>query len=169
MFKIYINFGTTEYYVGYARTLRDANTIRSYCHRIPYGDFIEFNNLTIDQKLEIAKNWEISLDKESVVLAEVGTKFDSSKLPLQLLPTDVLEQVAAVLLFGSKKYGVNNWRKGIKYSRLYGAALRHLWAWWRGIDNDEETGLPHLAHAICCITFIMASKDKLLDDRSGNS
>ena len=52
--------------------------------------------------------------------------------------------------------GARNWEKGMDWSRLYAAALRHLTAWWRGNDIDHESGLPHLAHALCCINFLLA-------------
>lgn len=64
--------------------------------------------------------------------------------------------VAAVLGFGAEKYAADNWRKGMEWRRLYGAALRHLMAWERGEDLDPESGLPHLAHAGCCILFLLS-------------
>jgi hypothetical protein len=30
-----------------------------------------------------------------------------------------------------------------------------MFAWWRGEDTDPETGLSHLAHAGCCLMFLM--------------
>jgi hypothetical protein len=103
-----------------------------------------------------------------------GAKYDRGKNPLELLPTRPLEAIARVLEFGAKKYAPNNWRAGIAYSRVYAAILRHVWAWWRGEDNDPETGLPHLAHAGCEILFVLeyvlSSNDLTtrLDDRAGN-
>jgi hypothetical protein len=84
-----------------------------------------------------------------------GTKNDEDKVGVQLLPPGPLEEIARVLDFGAKKYASWNWAKGIKFSRVYGAALRHLWAWYRGEDNDPETGLSHLAHAGCCVLFLL--------------
>lgn len=85
-----------------------------------------------------------------------GRKDDQGKLPLELLPTDALEAVAEVLRVGRDKYGARNWEAGMAWSRLYAAALRHLWAWWRGQDGDPETGLSHLAHVCCCALFLLA-------------
>lgn len=75
-----------------------------------------------------------------------------------------------VLQFGATKYGERNWEKGIHYSRLYSAAIRHLNAWFEGEDSDKETGLSHLAHATCCILFLLAfvvlnGEGYSLDDR----
>lgn len=88
-------------------------------------------------------------------VAPGGLKFDTEKPPLQLLPFDVLEEIAKVLQYGAHKYAPNNWRKGLVYSRLFGAAMRHWWAWWRGQDLDPETGYHHLAHAACCNVFAL--------------
>jgi hypothetical protein len=107
-----------------------------------------------------------------LVLETAGQKKGAGKLPLELLPVDVLVEVAKVLQFGSKKYAANNWRGGIKYSRVFGATMRHLFAWWLGEDNDAETGLSHLAHALCEISFLLAYSLRSrteLDDRQENN
>lgn len=83
-----------------------------------------------------------------------GTKADDGKLPYHLVSPDALEGMVRVLDFGAKKYAERNWEKGISYSRVFGAAMRHLWAWWRGADLDPETRLNHLHHAACCIHFL---------------
>lgn len=88
-------------------------------------------------------------------LIQEGKKKDEGKIGVQLLPPAPLEEIAKVLDFGAKKYDAWNWSKGIRYSRVYGAALRHLWAWYRGKDVDSETGLSHLAHAGCCVLFLL--------------
>lgn len=99
---------------------------------------------------------------------KAGIKHDSGKLPLELLPTDALEEIAKVLQFGAKKYARRNWEGGIKYSRLVGAVLRHSFAWLRGEDKDPETGYSHMAHAGCEILFLIAFECRGrtdLDDR----
>jgi hypothetical protein len=96
-----------------------------------------------------------------------GKKFDSGKVRVELLPEMALVEVAKVLAFGAEKYGVDNWRKGMAWRRLIGAALRHLWAWSTGVDRDEETGLSHLAHAACCVLFLIDYETRRVgtDDR----
>lgn len=63
--------------------------------------------------------------------------------------------------------GVHNWRKGIAYSRLFDALMRHLWAWWGGEETDPESGESHLDHAACCLMFLRELKEMRqdLDDR----
>jgi hypothetical protein len=85
---------------------------------------------------------------------DVGTKHDDGKARTELLPVTAVEEVAHVLSFGATKYGDWNWT-GLSVSRLYGAALRHLFAFWRGEDNDPETGRSHLAHAACCVLMAL--------------
>lgn len=96
-----------------------------------------------------------------------GLKFDSDKPPMDLLDGYALTEISHVLAFGAKKYAAHNWRKGIQLSRLLGAALRHLHAVNGGEDTDPETGLPHLAHAGCCIMFAlwMMKYRQDMDDR----
>jgi len=87
-------------------------------------------------------------------MAEQGIKYDQGKVPLDLLDPDAMEGLARVLEFGAKKYARNNWRGGIVYSRLIAAAFRHLFAILRGEYYDEESGLPHVDHAQCCLMFL---------------
>jgi len=86
---------------------------------------------------------------------------------MDLLDPYALAQLAEVLTFGAQKYEAHNWRKGIAYSRLTAAALRHITAFMNGEDRDPETGLPHPAHAMCCMMFLiwmMEQRDDM-DDR----
>ena len=96
-----------------------------------------------------------------------GLKYDRNKIRTDLLPVRPLLDVARVLTFGARKYADRNWEKGIQWSRCYGAALRHLFAWFMGESKDPETGLSHLAHASCCIQFLQEFEltHPELDDR----
>jgi len=94
-------------------------------------------------------------------------KFDTDKLPLNLLSTEAMNQTAAVLKFGAQKYAEHNWRKGFAWSRPLAAAMRHITAFNDGEDIDPESGLSHLAHAMCCIMFLLEFQKTHpeLDDR----
>ncbi len=96
-----------------------------------------------------------------------ATKHDGGKPRTDLLDTYALLEVAKVLEFGARKYAPWNWAKGIEFSRLQGATLRHLLAFQGGEDIDPESGLPHLAHAMCCLMFLlsMTQRHPELDDR----
>src|SRR4030042_210651 len=85
---------------------------------------------------------------------ESGKKFDSEKLRLDLLSLQAIKGTAEVLTFGANKYGERNWEKGMSFSRVFGALLRHLFDWWLKKDLDDETELNHLDHAACCLMFL---------------
>jgi len=98
---------------------------------------------------------------------EVGTKDDSEKVRMDLIPPSLLVAVATILTFGAKKYAPRNWEAGISWSRVFGALMRHMWAWWGGEQTDPETGKSHLWHAGCCIAFLIEyeTTHRELDDR----
>lgn len=100
-------------------------------------------------------------------LSKQGTKFDDNKVRMELLSTVALTEIAKVLTFGAKKYEANNWRQGIRWSRVLGATIRHIFAYLHGEDKDPESGLSHLAHAGCCIMFLLEYEltHTELDDR----
>jgi hypothetical protein len=94
----------------------------------------------------------------TIVTTSEPVKADDGKPALDLLPFGALEEIGKVLAFGAKKYAAHNWRqgKGLEFGRLLAAALRHLCAWGRGESKDAETGLSHLAHAACCVLFLLS-------------
>ncbi|WP_196794021.1 MULTISPECIES: dATP/dGTP diphosphohydrolase domain-containing protein [Bartonella] len=94
-------------------------------------------------------------------------KDDAGKARVELIPPLALIEIGKVLEFGAKKYGANNWRNGMHWSRFHGAALRHLLAWFGGEHKDAESDLSHLAHAACCILFLMECEAQQIghDDR----
>jgi len=99
-------------------------------------------------------------------MAKGGVKYDADKPRMDLLDSYAIEELAKVLAFGAKKYDAHNWRKGITKGRLIAAALRHLFAYLRGEDKDAETGLSHVAHAMCCCMFLLGLENRPeLDDR----
>ena len=97
-----------------------------------------------------------------------GIKNDSGKLRFELLPPEAIEQIVHVLTKGAEKYVQRNWEKGISYGRVYGALQRHLNEFWKGNNLDPEWDIHHLAHAGCCLLFLLtyeARGMKEWDDR----
>ena len=106
-----------------------------------------------------------------------GTKHDAGKVRLDLVPPELLYAVGTILGFGAAKYGEYNWAKGMKWSRVFGALMRHMWCWWGGKQKtatnfafgslDDETKHSHLWHAGCCITFLITYEERGIgeDDR----
>ncbi len=118
-----------------------------------------------------------SVERENQDLEKGGVKYDHGKTRLELIPPELLFSVGEVLTYGAKKYKDRNWEVGMHWSRVFGALMRHLWAWWGGRgptpksflfgDLDEETKFSHLWHAGCCLTFLIAYEERNVgeDDR----
>jgi Domain of unknown function (DUF5664) len=96
-----------------------------------------------------------------------GDHFDEGKPRVDLLDPEALLGISRVLSFGATKYAAHNWRGGIRYSRIIGSILRHLFAIMGGEDIDKESGLPHVDHCGCDIMFLSyyMKKRSDLDDR----
>lgn len=98
---------------------------------------------------------------------ENGSKFDSGKAPITLIPGTAIVQIANVLGYGAGKYGAHNFKGGIRHSRLLDATLRHIIAYCEGQDLDPESNKPHLAHAGASLSMLlwMIEHRPDLDDR----
>lgn len=107
-----------------------------------------------------------------------GQKFDAGKTEWDLLPLGPVEEVVKVLMHGKEKYGRDNWQLiDNPIRRYYSAAQRHLAAFRRArFDTknpfdaiDTESKLHHLAHAACCILFLLWHERKELceEDAAG--
>lgn len=89
-------------------------------------------------------------------MSQKGMKHDQGKPRYDLLPAIAVDELAKVLKFGAEKYGPNSWQDvedGL--DRYRAALLRHTFAIQRGELIDDESGLPHAAHAMCCAAFIV--------------
>lgn len=96
--------------------------------------------------------------RQEAKAGKLGIKFDngSEKLRWDLLPWEEIEEVVKVLTLGAFKYADHNWKYVPENrKRYFAAAMRHLVAWFKGEKLDKESGLNHLAHAICCILFLL--------------
>lgn len=76
-----------------------------------------------------------------------AVKYDAGKPSYDLIPAQALEELAKVYTLGAQKYARRNWEKGMNWCRIFGAIMRHSWAWMRGETFDQESGLHHMAHA----------------------
>lgn len=98
---------------------------------------------------------------------QLGRKFDQDKPRMELLPPLATLEVAKVLTFGANKYEPNNWKYVPDARNRYTAgALRHIFATMAQEQLDPESGLDHLAHAICCLMFILEDRlEKSTEER----
>ena len=87
----------------------------------------------------------------------VGVKYDNDKPQWSLMQWGALTEVVDVLTYGAKKYAPDNWKKVPNARQRYiDAGFRHFTAYASGEKNDSETGKSHLAHAMCCMLFLLA-------------
>ena len=73
-----------------------------------------------------------------------------------LLPWAAVHAAVRVLTHGAGKYGDRNWEH-VDPERYFAALHRHVYAWRMGESLDPETKLRHLAHALCCLMFLLES------------
>ena len=90
-------------------------------------------------------------------MSTIGKKNDKEKVMMSLVPWVAIHEVARVMTYGAKLYGCGNWRH-VETARYMDALMRHIYAYRMGERDDNESGLPHLSHALCCMTFIVAKE-----------
>lgn len=82
-------------------------------------------------------------------------KADKGKIQPTLVSPDLVKAVAEVRMFGTEKYhDPDNWKE-VEPQRYLDALYRHLLAYIGGEECDLESGLSHLAHMGCNISFLL--------------
>lgn len=69
----------------------------------------------------------------------------------------ILNEMTIAMEYGIQKYARNNWKKGMEWSRLLDAGMRHGAAILRGEDIDQDSGNTHLAHMLGSIHMLMGN------------
>lgn len=89
--------------------------------------------------------------------ADGVVKADAGKTRYELIPYDVLKEIADVFAYGAEKYHDNSWRtnKPAAVSRTFASIMRHLTEFMLGNDWDPESGKSHLAHACTQLMMLM--------------
>ena len=107
------------------------------------------------------------MDEVRVVDAITGGEKGSKDCQIGAVDPQAIWSVGEVAGFGNKKYARYNFAKGYKWSLSYDAMQRHLMLFWGGEDYDQESGLPHIAHAawhcLALLTFMLRKRGT--DDR----
>lgn len=96
-------------------------------------------------------------------------KADDGKEQLTLVPTGIIHAIARVRMFGNKKYkSPDNW-KTVEIERYRDATFRHLLAYLEDPDqDDQESGLPHLWHLACNVSFLIELERERKNEASGD-
>lgn len=83
-----------------------------------------------------------------------GARYNHGKPDYSLIPFATLADEARVWAYGKAKYSAWNWAKGMDWSVPFACMMRHMSAWQAGEEKDQESGLPHLAHAMCNLRML---------------
>lgn len=77
-----------------------------------------------------------------------------------MVPTMIIKAIAIVREYGVRKYGRReSWRE-VEIERYRDAAYRHFIAYIEDPKGvDEESGLPHLWHLACNVSFLCELED----------
>lgn len=75
-----------------------------------------------------------------------------------LVYNSVIKLISKVRRFGIEKHGNSEDWRTTNPIQHYDAMLRHINAAIDGEELDTESGLPHLAHAMCTIMFELERK-----------
>lgn len=97
-----------------------------------------------------------------------GTLHDSTnKSGVDQIPAEIQLMIGDVFTYGEKKYARDNWKKGTHWHEFIGSALRHIFKFSMGEWLDDESGHPHLVHAIVNCMFLIYYHQRGLgiDDR----
>lgn len=90
--------------------------------------------------------------------SEVSVKHDSAKPAVQYIPMEALFAMGEAYGYGAKKYGGYNFQlTGLEVTRCLAASVRHIFQFLAGQDNDPESGLSHLGHAMAAIGMAIYS------------
>lgn len=76
------------------------------------------------------------------------------KIRWTYMPWRALALAAEVVTRGDSKHPGEEWRS-MDPDLHYDAVIRHLTAWRTGTASDPEWGLPHLAHALVRLGYLL--------------
>lgn len=139
-----------------------------------FNSFDEFSDVRIDAWMRLGKadfgrstsdeNLQEVVDKNTALRNTVGdvnsdkkgsgARYNSGKPDFSLIPLCTMADEARVWEYGAKKYSRNNWMKGMLWSIPFACLMRHMSAWQAGENLDPETGISHIAHAMCNLRML---------------
>jgi len=105
-------------------------------------------------------------------MSNPGYKRDEGKLRYELIPPEPLAALVYVYTMGAGKYTDHNWRKGMAWSRVIGAMMRHIETFRNGTSIDPKDGQHVLGSVVWCAFALMEYErthpeldDRMLDGR----
>jgi nucleoside 2-deoxyribosyltransferase len=131
--------------------------------------YTESASVVQDFDILLARLFDCKLEEKEVIVIDpvTGGRKGQKLERFDLIAPEPLVELARVYGYGASKYADDNWMKGYSWRLSIGALLRHIMKFVGGTYTDEESGRPHLAHAMWhCITLMEFYRLKLgTDDR----
>lgn len=82
------------------------------------------------------------MTKETRTISSTGGAKGVKLARHDLVPTGPLTELAEHYGVGASKYANHQWRQGYEWSKSYSALMRHLLAFWSGLDYDVCSNDP---------------------------
>lgn len=95
---------------------------------------------------------------------KTGGQKGQKSCQVSALDPRAIQWLGEVAGYGAAKYDRMNFCKGFAWHLSYDAMQRHLLAFWSGEDIDDESGLPHMAHAMWHAHALLSFWDRSLGD-----
>lgn len=139
----------TEFDTGAVRDMREG---KGRCDLMPLEVVAEFLILFHSQQVAAPINHIAWFQKngDTEELYRSLYKFYTMQPDWNLSPATMFLEVAKHFEDGAKKYGPDNWRKGIPVNCYIDSAIRHYLKWLRG-DKDEPHDRAFVWNLMCCI------------------
>lgn len=134
----------TEFATGAVRDMREG---KGRCDLMPLevASHMLANKDADDQVLALVRIFQRTGSTEALYIA-----LDEFKMRAYDDTKTMLLEVAKHFEEGAKKYGENNWQKGIPVHCYIDSAVRHYLKWLRG-DKDEPHDRAFVWNLMCCI------------------
>lgn len=104
-----------------------------------------------------------NMNETNEAIFSTGAKRNKLELRYDLIPIGGLKRVARVCFEGAKKYGEDNWLKGIPVGNLINHAINHIYLYLEGDETED-----HLAHAawnlLAALHFDETNRSDLFND-----
>lgn len=106
--------------------------------------------ITTDKGRQALQDYTKATTDTAHPTVETGAQREKANaVPYDLVPyQEITDAFVRVADFGTKKYAPWNWSKGLPRVQLLCSLLRHAFAYLRGQDRDQETGLLHTDHIL---------------------
>lgn len=139
----------TEFSTGAVRDMREG---KGRCDLMPLEvvyNLLNGRSLPAKEDGQVMHNIKTFLEKNDTYYLYLALDHFADKRYERSTPTMLLE-VAKHFEEGAKKYGENNWQKGIPPKCYIDSAVRHYLKWLRG-DKDEPHDRAFVWNLMCCI------------------